>query len=611
MAETSELKHMVMSFRVSELQVLLGFAGKNKSGRKHELQARALQLLKNGCDTPVQIKIKNLYRRRYPHKFHVISPPHATMSSSTTTTSSSSSNTQYSTNFRLQPTHSQGLLNLNNTASSGSQSSSLPVHPDVRLKHLPFYDVLDDLIKPTSLVPRSSSKFQEAYYVYHLSPREISQITSARDMRPGARVEYPVQVQLRLCLSETSCEQDDHYPPNLCIKVNGKMAPLPSFLPQAKIGQEPKRPSRPINVTGSTRLSPTVPNQIHVSWAADFGRGYAIAVRLVKQLNADILLQRLKSSKGVRNADHSRAMIKEKLAHDPDSEIATTSLRVSLICPLGKMRMSIPCRALTCNHLQCFDVSLYLQMNEKKPTWICPVCDKQAPYDSLIIDGLFTEILASSPITDEIQFSQDGSWSVMKREKHNEIITSPMNKMLSPFSNHTAKQTSTVKSSKNVQMIDLTSDDEDEEDSPCMPAVKKGCVSPPLITIENTPPHTVSASLSLLSSNSSSNSSSCSSSVSSCSSNANLHAVSPPPPSPSYHFHSPPRRASPINLSTSSGHRVPSFLSRPPPYPPPLPPLSSDELPTEEEFEEFLGWLGDRRYRPDYSHSLFNPEDLI
>lgn len=59
-------------------------------------------------------------------------------------------------------------------------------------------------------------------------------------------------------------------------------------------------------------------------------------------------------------------------------------------CPppkLGKMRLVVPCRATTCTHLQCFDAALYLQMNEKKPTWTCPVCDKKAPYDNLIIDG--------------------------------------------------------------------------------------------------------------------------------------------------------------------------------------------------------------------------------
>lgn len=79
--------------------------------------------------------------------------------------------------------------------------------------------------------------------------------------------------------------------------------------------------------------------------------------------------------------------VKEKLNEDADSEIATTSLRVSLMCPLGKMKMVTPCRAITCQHLQCFDASLFLQMNERKPTWNCPVCDKPASYDSLVIDG--------------------------------------------------------------------------------------------------------------------------------------------------------------------------------------------------------------------------------
>jgi hypothetical protein len=52
---------MVLSFRVSELQMLLGFAGRNKSGRKTELQARAVELLRLRS-TPVQMKIKDLYK---------------------------------------------------------------------------------------------------------------------------------------------------------------------------------------------------------------------------------------------------------------------------------------------------------------------------------------------------------------------------------------------------------------------------------------------------------------------------------------------------------------------------------------------------------------------
>lgn len=114
--------------------------------------------------------------------------------------------------------------------------------------------------------------------------------------------------------------------------------------------------------------------------------------------------------------------VKEKLNEDADSEIATTSLRVSLACPLGKMRMCTPCRASTCSHLQCFDASLFLQMNERKPTWNCPVCDKAALYDNLVIDGYFQEVLNSNkllPDVNEIQLLQDGSWEnlVLKKEK--------------------------------------------------------------------------------------------------------------------------------------------------------------------------------------------------
>ena len=51
------------------------------------------------------------------------------------------------------------------------------------------------------------------------------------------------------------------------------------------------------------------------------------------------------------------------------------------------MRMTVPGRATSCNHVQCFDLPMFLQMNEKKPTWMCPVCDRPAEYKSLIVDG--------------------------------------------------------------------------------------------------------------------------------------------------------------------------------------------------------------------------------
>ncbi|XP_074150813.1 E3 SUMO-protein ligase PIAS1 isoform X3 [Sminthopsis crassicaudata] len=474
---------MVMSLRVSELQVLLGYAGRNKHGRKHELLTKALHLLKAGCSPAVQMKIKELYRRRFPQKIMTpadlsipnvhSSPMPATLSPSTIP------QLTYDGHPATSPLLPVSLLGPKHELELPHLTSALhPVHPDIKLQKLPFYDLLDELIKPTSLASDNSQRFRETCFAFALTPQQVQQISSSMDIS-GTKCDFTVQVQLRFCLSETSCPQEDHFPPNLCVKVNGKPCSLPGYLPPTKNGVEPKRPSRPINITSLVRLSTTVPNTIVVSWTAEIGRNYSMAVYLVKQLSSTVLLQRLRA-KGIRNPDHSRALIKEKLTADPDSEIATTSLRVSLLCPLGKMRLTIPCRALTCSHLQCFDATLYIQMNEKKPTWVCPVCDKKAPYEHLIIDGLFMEILKYCTDCDEIQFKEDGSWAPMRSKKEVQEVSASYNGvdgcLGSPLDHQVSSHHQSSNKNKKVEVIDLTidssSDDEEEE-----PSAKRTCPS--------------------------------------------------------------------------------------------------------------------------------------
>ncbi|XP_068278651.1 E3 SUMO-protein ligase PIAS2 isoform X2 [Nyctibius grandis] len=472
MADFEELRNMVSSFRVSELQVLLGFAGRNKSGRKHDLLMRALHLLKSGCSPAVQIKIRELYRRRYPRTTEGLSNMSAIIPAVFSVDSSSS---PVEPDLAVAGIHPLPSTSVTPQSPSSPVSSVLlqdtkphfemqqpsppipPVHPDVQLKSLPFYDVLDVLIKPTSLVQSSIQRFQEKFFIFALTPQQVREICISRDFLPGGRRDYTVQVQLRLCLAETSCPQEDNYPNSLCIKVNGKLFPLPGYAPPPKNGIEQKRPGRPLNITSLVRLSSAVPNQISISWASEIGK-------------------RLKM-KGIRNPDHSRALIKEKLTADPDSEIATTSLRVSLMCPLGKMRLTIPCRAVTCTHLQCFDAALYLQMNEKKPTWICPVCDKKAAYESLILDGLFMEILNECSDVDEIKFQEDGSWCPMRPKKEAVKVSSPQCTKIESSSVVSKPCSVTVANEvnkKKVDVIDLTieSSSDEEEDPPA----KRKCI---------------------------------------------------------------------------------------------------------------------------------------
>ncbi|KAM7311023.1 E3 SUMO-protein ligase PIAS2 [Ixodes scapularis] len=360
MSDIEEYRQMVLNFRVSELQVLLGFAGRNKSGKKQELQARALELLRTH-NTPILMKIRELHKRRFPSTT-VAHPPHpsshgasgggAEVSDPRLCGGQSLKGPAYASLTRagalLGGAHHGGVHGgdypsklhpppMLPQATGGAQAPpapSYPVHPDVRFKQLPFFDVLAELHRPASLMPNSNTRFQENSFVFHFTPQQVHDIATSRDYSPGAKPEFSVQVQLRLCLLETSCEQDDNFPPSMCVKVNSKVCPLPNPIPTNKPGVEPKRPSRPINIVSMCRLSPTVSNHVSVTWLSEYGRAYAIGVYLVRKLTASTLLQRLKAT-GMRNPDHTRAMIKEKLQHDPDSEIATTSLRGSLICPVS------------------------------------------------------------------------------------------------------------------------------------------------------------------------------------------------------------------------------------------------------------------------------------
>ncbi|XP_048875190.1 E3 SUMO-protein ligase PIAS2 isoform X3 [Brienomyrus brachyistius] len=458
--------------------------GRNKSGRKHELLLRALHLLKSGCSPAVQIKIKELYRRRYPRTTESL-PDFSSLKSSVfaasivdpdlslTTGNSHGSSTGTHTSVYLHETKPR--MDMQQPA-----PPIPPVHPDVQMKSLPFYDVLDVLIKPSSLGASSIQRFQEKYFIFALTPQQVREVCISRDFLPGGRRDYMVQIQLRFCLAETSCPQEDNYPNSLCVKVNGKLFPLPGYAPPPKNGVEQKRPGRPLNITSLVRLSSAVPNQISVTWAPEIGKTYSVSVYLVRQLTSSLLLQRLRM-KGIRNPDHSRALIKEKLTADPDSEIATTSLRVSLMCPLGKMRLTVPCRAVTCSHLQCFDAALYLQMNEKKPTWICPVCDKKAAYESLIIDGLFMEILNDCSDADEIKFQEDGTWCPMRPKKEALKVSSQFCPKLE--SSALVRQCAVMppsepSSTKKVDIIDLTveSSSEEEEEEAEDPPLKKRCL---------------------------------------------------------------------------------------------------------------------------------------
>ncbi|XP_008940957.1 PREDICTED: E3 SUMO-protein ligase PIAS4-like, partial [Merops nubicus] len=254
---------MVMSFRVSDLQMLLGFVGRSKSGLKHELVTRALQLVQFDCSPEVFKKIKELYETRYAKKSSEAAPQQQRSGEAPLPMHPSYDRAGAGPRTPL-PTPTT----IDYPALYGKYLNGLgrlppkAAKPEVRLVKLPFYTTLDELLKPTELVPQNNEKLQESPCIFALTPRQVELIRNSRELQPGVK---SVQVVLRICYTDTSSPQEDQYPPNIAVKVNHSYCSVPGYYPSNKPGVEPKRPCRPINLTHLMYLS-VATNRITVTW---------------------------------------------------------------------------------------------------------------------------------------------------------------------------------------------------------------------------------------------------------------------------------------------------------------------------------------------------------
>ncbi|KAJ0166238.1 E3 SUMO-protein ligase pli1 [Colletotrichum tanaceti] len=68
---------------------------------------------------------------------------------------------------------------------------------------------------------------------------------------------------------------------------------------------------------------------------------------------------------------------------------------------------------INCSHIQCFDATSYLQLQEQGPQWLCPICNKSAPYEQLAVDEYVRDILANTfKSLDQVTIEPDGQWRV-------------------------------------------------------------------------------------------------------------------------------------------------------------------------------------------------------
>jgi hypothetical protein len=391
-----DAKEIIQQLRVSELQLFLTEYGQSKVGRKVELQERANQLVSMNIERSMHKRLQQLYSMRVgtssqgPTQYPSLANPSATRETS------SSSNQPLLSMPSLSHLWSQPSALISNSNSRlnhhpvqdwkvpqsvpsthhhhGSRTTASSGIPETfverssyKFNSLPFFEDEDTLISPTNLNPTNAfspgcrALYQECIKSFTLTVQQANSITSSRKILPcldqvdgmtpfsqqQTRTEFKHQILVRfsmLSLSGDLKTVEDCFPPSLCVKVNGKIVQLPPALPVMK--NQPKeqfRQSRPVDITSVCKLSPVAANLVNISWvhpnnphnpnSIDYNKKFCFTVCLVKKLSSDDLVSKVKS-KGIKAVEFTQSIIKDKL-RDEDVEIATTSLRASLTCPVS------------------------------------------------------------------------------------------------------------------------------------------------------------------------------------------------------------------------------------------------------------------------------------
>ncbi|PVU89196.1 hypothetical protein BB559_005195 [Furculomyces boomerangus] len=239
---------------------------------------------------------------------------------------------------------------------------------------------LDD--KEVGLLKKEIEKEKYKLYLYTCSVESANSSYLSGSL--GARIEYPA---------------------TMSILVNKKPVTTPKNISK-------KAQLQPIDITDSLKSIPNESNVVELFYTC--GKKMVAIIYLAKVYTAEQTLERLR-----KDNFHTKESVLEKMKKSSlDDDIVATRSVLSLTCPLGQCRISVPIRSEKCKHNQCFDGYTFFQMNMLAPTWECPVCSLSVgSYKSLFVDGYFEELLKIAPSKmTQINIEPDGTYNLDKEK---------------------------------------------------------------------------------------------------------------------------------------------------------------------------------------------------
>ncbi|MCD7450377.1 hypothetical protein HAX54_005720 [Datura stramonium] len=153
-------------------------------------------------------------------------------------------------------------------------------------------------------------------------------------------------------------------------------------------------------------------------------RVFCFGVRLVKQRTIQQILNMIPKEPNGETFEDALARVcrcvggrtaTENADGDCDLEaVVADFVVVNLKCPLSGSRMKIAGRFKPCVHMGCFDLEVFVEMNQRSRKWQCPICLKNYSLEHVIIDPYFNRITSQlqncGAVVTEIEVKPDGSW---------------------------------------------------------------------------------------------------------------------------------------------------------------------------------------------------------
>ncbi|XP_022752449.1 E3 SUMO-protein ligase SIZ1-like [Durio zibethinus] len=159
-------------------------------------------------------------------------------------------------------------------------------------------------------------------------------------------------------------------------------------------------------------------------------RVFCFGVRIVQRQTVQQILNMILETDGERFEDALARVCRcvgggtatDNGDSDSELEVVADFFGVNLRCPMSGSRMKMAGRFKPCIHMGCFDLEVFVELNQRSRKWQCPVCLKNYSLENVIIDPYFNRITSKmrncgEDIT-EIEVKPDGSWRAKAKSEN-------------------------------------------------------------------------------------------------------------------------------------------------------------------------------------------------